>query len=181
MPRDLRRAVRVWWILTGIVVVTWLVVLIYFPQNIKVLIGLGTSAVSLALVTWHLERAARTSERTWAWRQLLPGILKAFLMGITLVLLSSVGTVGGLVAYTCPVLLLLHFLAARSSRTTAEVLLWAVLAAATAYEAIWIATFVAVGETLPWIWLLPTLAVIVAGTMVFAGGARFVRRISVSH
>lgn len=84
----------------------------------------------------------------------------------TLLLLSSVG---GAAAYAAPVTLPVLFLTAQSSGRIAEALLWTVLAAATAFETGWVLTFLALGETDPWILLLPILAAIAVGAIVFTG------------
>ena len=93
-------------------------------------------------------------------------VLKSLLAGITLLLLSSVG---GLALVAAPVLLPLHFLAARSSRVTFIKVLWALLGAATAAEATWMLTYLAIAESQPWIWLLPSIAVVVAGAVILFG------------
>jgi apolipoprotein N-acyltransferase len=95
-----------------------------------------------------------------ACRRAMPVVVK--------VLLSSVG---GAAAYASPVSLPVLFLTARSRHGTAEALLWAVLAAATALETAWVLTFVTVGQVAPWIWLLPILAAIAAGAAVFGAYA----------
>lgn len=102
---------------------------------------------------------------------MIPIVLKVLLAAATLVLLTSVG---GAAAYAAPITFPLLFLTSRSSRTSLEGLLWAVLAAATALETGWVLTFLAMGETAPWIWLLPMLAAIAAGAIVF--GAHALRR-----
>jgi hypothetical protein len=79
---------------------------------------------------------------------------------------------GGAGAIAAPVLLPLHFLAARSSHTTAIKLLWALLGAATVAEAIWVVTYLALDESQPFIWLLPGLAALVAGAAIVLGTRR---------
>ncbi len=100
------------------------------------------------------------------------GILKVFLVAITVVLLSSPGGAGVVAA---PLLLPLQFLAAWTSRGMPELLVWTLFAAATASEAIWAMTYLAFGEAMPWIWFLPALAAMSVGTAVFLG-ARVARR-----
>lgn len=85
-----------------------------------------------------------------AWRSAIPLVLKVLLAVLVLVLL---GSVGGAVAYASPVTLPVLFLAARFSHRTAEGLLWAALAAATALETAWLLAFVALGGAALWIWL----------------------------
>jgi hypothetical protein len=114
---------------------------------------------------------AQRSGLTPAWPRAIPVILKVLLAAATLFLLTSVG---GAAAYASPITLPVLFLVARSSRQTAEGLLWAVLAAGSALETGWVLTYLAMGETAPWIWLLPILAAIAAGTIVF--GAHAFRR-----
>ncbi len=109
---------------------------------------------------------------TPAWRRAIPVILKVLLAAATLALLTSVG--GG-AAYASPLTLPALFLAALSSRRRGEGVLWAVLAAATALETGWVLTYTAMGETAPWILLLPILAALAAGVMVF-GAHAFGRR-----
>jgi hypothetical protein len=93
-------------------------------------------------------------------------VLQSLLAVSTLVLLSSVGGAGAIAA---PLLLPLHFLAARSSHVTAIKVLWALLGAATAAEAIWVVTYSALDESQPFIWLFPSLAAIVAGAVILLG------------
>ena len=114
-----------------------------------------------------------------AWRGVAPVVLKVGLATVTLVLLSSLG---GAAAYAAPVTLPVLFLTAQSSRRIAEALLWAVLAAATAFETGWVLTFLALGETDPWILLLPFLAAIAVGAIVFGGAqaSRGKRRVTSS-
>jgi hypothetical protein len=114
---------------------------------------------------------ARGDGLSAAWRSVLPVVRKMLLAVVTLLLL---GSLGGAAAYASPVTLPLLFLAARFSRRTAEGILWAVLAAATALETAWLLTFVTLGESAPWIWLLPMLAAITTGTVVY--GARAIHR-----
>jgi hypothetical protein len=91
-------------------------------------------------------------------------MLKILLAGVTIVLLASVGGAG---AYSAPVLLPLQFWAARSSRATIERGFWAVLGSLTAAESIWALTYLGVGESSPWIWLLPLLGGVVAAFVIF--------------
>lgn len=106
--------------------------------------------------------------RSSCWRSALPLVLKVFLAVVVLVLL---GSVGGAAAYASPVTLPVLFLAARFSHRTAEGLLWASLAAATALETAWLLAFDVLGGAAPWIWLLPTLAAMAAGGVVFGAYA----------
>ena len=93
-------------------------------------------------------------------------ILQCLLAGITLLLLSSVGGAGAIAA---PILLPLHFLAARSTTKTSVKVLWAVLGAATAAEAIWVLTYLAIDMSEPLIWLLPGVAGVIAGAIILWG------------
>lgn len=115
-----------------------------------------------------LEGPAQRFGHSPAWRIALQVVLKVLLAIVTLLLLSSVG---GAAAYAAPVTLPALFLAARFSRGTGEGILWAVLAAATALESAWLLAFVALGEATPWIWLLPILAAMAAGIVVFVAYA----------
>jgi len=103
------------------------------------------------------------------WHRMTPGALKVLLVAITVLLLGSSGGVG---VVASPVLLALQFLAARTSRRASEVLLWALLASATGLEAAWAITYLALGEAMPWIWLVPTLVGIAFGIIVFVGARR---------
>jgi hypothetical protein len=82
----------------------------------------------------------------------------------TLVLLTSVGGAGAVAA---PLLLGLQFLAARSSRVTTEAPGWALLTAATTAQGVWALTYLALGESQPWIWLLPTVVALPVGGLAF--------------
>lgn len=88
---------------------------------------------------------------------------RAFLAGASLVALASVGGAGAIVA---PVLLALQWFAARHAGK-GERWLWVVLAGTTAGEAGWAVTYMAVGESGPFIWLVP-LSAFVATFAVFA-------------
>lgn len=96
-------------------------------------------------------------------------VLQTLLVVISLFLLGSLGGAGAIGA---PILLPLQFLAARSSRSTAMRVVWAVLAAITAAEAAWVLTFLALGESEPLIWILPSLAAAVAATLIVLGSRR---------
>jgi hypothetical protein len=103
-----------------------------------------------------------------AWRRVSPVVLKVLLAISTLLLL---GSVGGAAVYAAPVTLPALFLAARFSRRTSEGILWAVLAGATALETVWLLSFVTLGEATPWVWLLPVLAAMTVGAVVFGAYA----------
>jgi hypothetical protein len=87
------------------------------------------------------------------------------LVAATLVALGSVGGVG---VYAAPILLVLHFLAARNSRSVPMRVVWGLLAAATAAEGMWGLTYVALGKKEPLIWLLPAVVAAAAGGTVIA-------------
>jgi hypothetical protein len=87
---------------------------------------------------------AQRSGLTPAWPRAIPVILKVLLAAATLFLLTSVG---GAAAYASPITLPVLFLVARSSRQTAEGLLWAVLAAGSALETGWVLTYLAMGDS----------------------------------
>jgi hypothetical protein len=79
---------------------------------------------------------------------------RVLLAVISLVALASAGGAGAVVA---PVLLLLQWLAARRA-DKGERWLWSVLASATAAEAGWAITYLAVKETSSLIWIVPLVA-----------------------
>jgi hypothetical protein len=99
-----------------------------------------------------------------AWRSVWPAVWKALLVLGTLVLLTSVGGAGAVVA---PLLLSLQLLAARSSRVVTAAPVWALLAAVTTAEAIWALTYLGLGESRPWIWLIPTVVALPVGCLTF--------------
>jgi hypothetical protein len=69
-----------------------------------------------------------------------------------------------------PVLVWAHWMAARYASITERVL-WLVLAGATAAETVWIATYLAVGETEPQIRLLPLTGFLVTAAAFAFGPA----------
>jgi len=99
-----------------------------------------------------------------AWRAVWPTVWKALLVLGTLVLLSSVGGAGAVAA---PLLLSLQLVAARSSRLVTAAPGWALLAAVTTAEAIWALTYLGLGESQPWIWLIPTVVAVPVGGLTF--------------
>ena len=116
----------------------------------------------------HAVRGRAHDRLSPAWRSATTLVLKVLLAVVILVLL---GSVGGAAAYASPVTLPVLFLVARFSHRTAEGLVWASLAAATALETAWLLALVALGGAAPWIWLLPTLAATAAGAVVFGAHA----------
>jgi hypothetical protein len=84
---------------------------------------------------------------------------RASLAVVSLVALASVGGVGAIAA---PILLPLHWFAARRAGK-GEHWLWCVFAGATAAEAGWAITYLAVKETGPLIWLVPLVAFTATG------------------
>lgn len=98
------------------------------------------------------------------WRTVWPTVWKASLVVGTLVLLTSVGGAGAVAA---PLLVSLQLLAARSSRVTTEAPGWALLSAATTAQAIWALTYLGLGESQPWIWLIPSVVALPVGGLAF--------------
>jgi hypothetical protein len=84
------------------------------------------------------------------------GIARLLLGTVTLLLLASVGGAGVVAA---PILLPLHWFAARRARK-AEWWIWLVLAGATAAEGGWGLAYVAAGESGPFVWLVPLITTI---------------------
>jgi hypothetical protein len=99
-----------------------------------------------------------------AWRSVWPTVWKALLVVVTLVLLTSVGGAGAVAA---PLLLGLQLLAACSSRVVTAAPGWALLAAATTAEGVWALTFLGLGESQPWIWLIPAVVALPVGGLTF--------------
>ena len=85
-------------------------------------------------------------------------VLKSGLASVSLLLVASMG--GGFVAL--PLLVPLHVWAARRSGTAGRVF-WSLLPVIAAAMTTWAAVYVTVGEAKPAIWLVPSLAAVVAG------------------
>lgn len=83
---------------------------------------------------------------------------KSALASVSLLLVASMG--GGFLAL--PILVPLHVWAARTSGPVGRVL-WSLLPVTATGMVAWAAVYVAVGEVEPAIWLLPSLAVVLAG------------------
>lgn len=109
---------------------------------------------------WDHGHVSSTSDVAVMW----PTVWKALLVVSSLVLLTSVGGAGALAS---PFLLSLQLLAARSSRVTTEAPGWALLAAATTAEGVWELTYLGLGESRPWIWLIPTVVALPVGGFAF--------------
>ncbi len=86
-------------------------------------------------------------------------VLKSGLAVVSLLLVASLG--GGFLAL--PLLVPLHVWAARRSGTPGRVL-WSLLPVTAAAMLTWAAVYVTVGEAKPAIWLVPSLAAVVAGS-----------------
>lgn len=87
----------------------------------------------------------------------------ALLLVATVVALVSAGGVG---VYGAPVLLVLHYFAARRSKDAAGRVLWSLMAGATAAMGVWGLTYLTLGESQPWISLLPVSAALVAAGLI---------------
>lgn len=101
-------------------------------------------------------------------------LLKLLLLVVTLVFMSSVG---GAFLGAAPLLLPLHWIAARDSKIAGRVF-WGVVAGVLAAEVAWAGIYLVLGEARPFIWLAPLLA-LCATTLLFvhkAGRAHARRR-----
>ena len=78
------------------------------------------------------------------------------LAAVTVLALSSIG---GLVGWMAPVLLPLHWLAARHSRAVTR-FIWIALAALTVAEATWILGYLVSGRDSPALWLIAIVALL---------------------
>lgn len=87
----------------------------------------------------------------------------------TLVLMASMG--GGFLLL--PLLVPFHIWAARTSGTIGRVA-WSLLPGAAAGMVVWAGVYVGLGETQPYIWLVPMLAGVgaVIGAVLVSGGVR---------
>lgn len=82
---------------------------------------------------------------------------KVALAAVTLLLMASMG--GGFLLL--PLLVPLHIWAARTSGPVGRVM-WSLLPGAAAGMVAWAAVYVTLGETQPFIWLIPTLCTVAA-------------------
>ena len=83
---------------------------------------------------------------------------------LSLVALASVGGAG---VYLAPALLPLQWLAARRSPRGLILILWSLIAGATAGEGTWGLIYLTIGEVEPFVWLFPLLTGTVVAALLF--------------
>ena len=92
MPRDLRREVRVNWILTGIWAVVWLAMLVFAPSDIDGIIGLGAFVALMALLSWHHAHQVKRGRQPWGvpWEKLQPVVIVIASAAVALVVVLTI-------------------------------------------------------------------------------------------
>ena len=93
-------------------------------------------------------------------------------VSVLIISLVALASVGGADVYLAPAILPLQWLAARRSTRGPFLMLWSLLAAATAAEGTWGLVYVTIGEVEPLVWLLPLLAGVVVATFFFVAVPR---------